>query len=177
MVQHRLRIGRTFEPFTNQSMKIFATYHATRLWRGVGSFLSTAMVASALHAAAADPRQPAADLQTNPALTAEEFAKTAANSGMKEVSLAKMAKERADETNVKSFAQRIERDHSQANQKLKQIAQSKGIQLPAEKKEFDSAEHHDSDSHHSPAEAEDHQEMERLKNASGDEFACLCNTW
>ena len=60
-----------------------------------------------------------------------EFIKNAAKGGMAEVELAKIAQERASSPEVKQFAQKMEHDHSQANEKLRSLAQAKGVTLPS----------------------------------------------
>jgi putative membrane protein len=61
-----------------------------------------------------------------------EFILDAAKGGMAEVELGKLAAQRAQNDEVKKFAQRMVDDHSKANDQLKQIAQSKSIKLPEE---------------------------------------------
>jgi putative membrane protein len=63
--------------------------------------------------------------------SSEAFAKTAAQSSMKEVELGKLAATRASDKKVKEFAQRMVADHSKANAELRGIAKSKNILLPA----------------------------------------------
>lgn len=58
------------------------------------------------------------------------FMKKAAQGGMAEVELGKLASERASSPDVKKFAQRMVDDHSKANDELKQVASSKNITLP-----------------------------------------------
>jgi len=58
------------------------------------------------------------------------FVKKAADGGMAEVSLAKLAQEKASSADVKSFAAKLEKDHSQANDELKELASKKSITLP-----------------------------------------------
>jgi putative membrane protein len=60
-----------------------------------------------------------------------EFIEDAAKGGMAEVELAKIAQERASSPEVKQFAQKMEHDHSQANQKLRELAQEKGVTMPS----------------------------------------------
>src|SRR4051812_35854329 len=61
-----------------------------------------------------------------------DFILDAAKGGMAEVELGKLAAQRAQNDEVKKFAQRMVDDHSKANEELKQIAQSKSIKLPEE---------------------------------------------
>ena len=58
------------------------------------------------------------------------FVKKAADGGMAEVKIAQLAKEKAEHADVKAFADKLERDHTQANTELKSLASSKQITLP-----------------------------------------------
>ena len=60
----------------------------------------------------------------------QHFFKEAAQGGMAEVALGQMAAERATNTDVKKFGQRMVQDHGKANQELKTLAASKGVTLP-----------------------------------------------
>ena len=60
-----------------------------------------------------------------------EFARKAAEGGLKEVRLGELAQQAAAEE-VKQFGQRMVEDHGRANEELKQIAEQKGIELPQE---------------------------------------------
>jgi putative membrane protein len=60
----------------------------------------------------------------------EDFAKAAAESGMAEVELAKLAT-KSTNTEIKALADRLVTDHGKANDELKTIAAKKGILLPA----------------------------------------------
>jgi putative membrane protein len=58
------------------------------------------------------------------------FIKNAAQGGMLEVELGKLAQDKAASEKVKEFGKRMEQDHSKANNELKKIAADKGVQLP-----------------------------------------------
>jgi len=58
------------------------------------------------------------------------FMKKAADGGMAEVELGKLATEKASSPDVKSFGQRMVDDHSKANDQLKQLAAQKQVELP-----------------------------------------------
>ncbi len=60
-----------------------------------------------------------------------EFAVEAANGGMAEVALSKIAEEKATDPKVKEFAAQMITDHSKANDELKTLAASKNITLPS----------------------------------------------
>jgi len=59
-----------------------------------------------------------------------EFLVRAANSGMAEVQLAKIAQQKASLTDVKSFAAMLEKDHSAANSQVKSFASQRNVALP-----------------------------------------------
>lgn len=58
------------------------------------------------------------------------FVKEAASGGMMEVELGNMAQQMGASERVKSFGAMMVRDHTQANNELKAIAQAKGLMLP-----------------------------------------------
>jgi putative membrane protein len=60
------------------------------------------------------------------------FVKVAANGGMMEVQLGKIAQERASKPEVKEFGRRMQTDHSKANDELKKIAAKKDIKVPTQ---------------------------------------------
>jgi putative membrane protein len=71
-----------------------------------------------------------------------KFMEKAAQGGMVEVQLGKLAAEKANAPEVKQFGQRMVDDHSKANDELKQLASQKGVTLPTEmdkssQKEYD----------------------------------------
>jgi putative membrane protein len=59
-----------------------------------------------------------------------DFATKAAQGGMAEVELGKLATQRAGNDKVKQFGQRMVDDHSKANNELKTVAGNKGVALP-----------------------------------------------
>jgi putative membrane protein len=60
------------------------------------------------------------------------FIKGAAEGGMAEVELGQLASEKASNGEVKKFGQRMVEDHQKANDRLKEIAAKKGVDLPTE---------------------------------------------
>lgn len=81
-----------------------------------------------------------------------KFVMDAAQGGMAEVELGRLATERAANADVKAFARRMIDDHTAANEKLKQVARDKSVTLPTEL----SAEHK--------------QHRDKLAKATGAEF-------
>ncbi|MGH6921493.1 MAG: DUF4142 domain-containing protein, partial [Geminicoccaceae bacterium] len=61
-----------------------------------------------------------------------DFATEAAQGGLMEVRLGELAQQQAKAAAVKDFGQRMVQDHGEANDKLTQIAEQKGIELPQE---------------------------------------------
>jgi putative membrane protein len=59
------------------------------------------------------------------------FMQEAADGGLAEVELGQLAADKAGNPDVKQFGERMVKDHSQANDKLKQLAARKGVTLPA----------------------------------------------
>ncbi|WP_291910405.1 DUF4142 domain-containing protein [Chitinophaga sp. CB10] len=60
-----------------------------------------------------------------------EFAVKAANGGLLEVAMGKLAQEKATNPRVKEFGNMMVNDHTKANDELKALATSKNITLPA----------------------------------------------
>ncbi len=59
------------------------------------------------------------------------FMKKAATGGMMEVAMGRLAEQKAQSEDVKSFGKRMVTDHSKANDELKKIAAQKNVKLPA----------------------------------------------
>jgi putative membrane protein len=60
-----------------------------------------------------------------------KFFRDAAEGGMAEVAMGNMAQQKAQSPSVKDFGAQMVKDHSAANEKLKALAKSKNITLPA----------------------------------------------
>lgn len=81
-----------------------------------------------------------------------DFAKKAAQGGLMEVELGKLASDKASSQDVKKFGQRMVDDHSKANSQLKQVAEKKKLDLPSQL-------------------SDEHKQMkERLSGLSGEQF-------
>ena len=63
---------------------------------------------------------------------ARTFVHEAAIGGMTEVKLGNLAQQQASNAQVKQFGARMVKDHSKANDELKQLASRKGIEVPAD---------------------------------------------
>lgn len=76
----------------------------------------------------------ASGAETDKAMTAgatpETFVNMAAQDGMAEVGLAKLALKKSSNNDVKQFAQKMQQDHEQADEQLSSIAKSKGLKVP-----------------------------------------------
>src|SRR5258705_3878763 len=71
-----------------------------------------------------------------------KFVEEAAQGGMAEVELGKLAEQHAMSDQVKQFGRKMATDHQKANEQLKKIAAAKGINRPADmssgdRREFD----------------------------------------
>jgi putative membrane protein len=82
----------------------------------------------------------------------QKFVTQAASGGMMEVQLGELAGSKAQAPEVKDFGARMVKDHGQANDELKAIAQKKNLTLPTE------------------LEAKHRQVVEKLQKASGADF-------
>jgi len=62
----------------------------------------------------------------------KDFMMKAAQGGMAEVMMGQMASSKGTSADVKNFGNRMVSDHGKANDELKQLAQNKGVTLPAD---------------------------------------------
>jgi putative membrane protein len=62
------------------------------------------------------------------------FMRKAAKGGMMEVAMGKLAEEKGQSEDVKSFGKRMVTDHGKANDELKKIAAQKNVTLPAKER-------------------------------------------
>jgi len=102
---------------------------ASRYLLGILVAVSLAFPAAAK--AQSDPQGPsesAGSAQLSPA--DRKFVQEAAIGGMLEIELGRLAVEKAVSAPVRQFGQRMVNDHSQGNEQLRSIAQTKGIALP-----------------------------------------------
>jgi putative membrane protein len=100
-----------------------------------GSF-NTVVMASALLAAplgaatvAFEQEPPSARATAAVEAADAEFITRAAEGGMKEVEVGKLAQARASDSNVKAFAGRMVKDHGTSNDELMSLAKKKGVTL------------------------------------------------
>lgn len=105
----------------------------------------------------------------------EKFVTDAAKGGMMEVHMGKLGVQKAQNDQVKQYAQRLIDDHTKANAELKQLASQKGIALPEESKvagvdakETERSKVRDLLGGNSDHKA--HADMKRLEGLSGTDF-------
>jgi putative membrane protein len=72
----------------------------------------------------------------------KKFVEEAGNGGLAEVQFGQLAEQKAQNADVKQFGQRMVTDHSKVNDKLKQVASQKNVNLPtalegSERREYD----------------------------------------
>lgn len=111
------------------------------MWRKVINFAAPVCVVA-----------PLLILACSSAKDSNKFASNAAQGGMAEVELGRLATQRAGDPSVREFGARMVADHTRANSELKSIAAKKGIQLPAD------------------LTSDQKSEMDKLSKMSGAEF-------
>jgi putative membrane protein len=90
--------------------------------------LTLAITIAGLLGSAASAQQNSANRMTQEADSS--FATKAAQGGIAEVELGKLATEHASNDSVKRFAEQMVDDHTKANDELKTLAAGKGMNLP-----------------------------------------------
>jgi putative membrane protein len=104
--------------------------------------LITVAVSAAPLYAAGQASQPKGESMPKAHPAADQtFVKKAAEGGMAEVQLGKLAVDKASSPEVKQFGQKMVDDHGKANDQLKSLAQSKNITLPSDLSAKDKALH------------------------------------
>jgi len=106
------------------------------LFAGIAALAMFAAPASA--GARAQTHEPAAAKQSS---TDQTFVKKAAEGGMAEVELGKLAADKGASSEVKQFGQKMVDDHGKANDQLKSLARTKNITLPSDLSPKDKALH------------------------------------
>jgi putative membrane protein len=86
---------------------------------------------------------PAAQQGQQDQITAEdrEFLTTAIQAGMAEVQLSQLALEKTQDEQVRGFAERMVQDHTAANERLMNLAETAGMMPPTEMDQRHQAEH------------------------------------
>ena len=127
----------------------------------VKHFFATALMVGAVASYSVAQQTDSLSASTGNATTTEQnavsnetqtFMEKAATSGMLEVKLGELAREKANAAEVKDFGEQMVTDHSEANDKLKALAQEKSVTLP------------------NALTAKQQNEVDRLSKLSGDEF-------
>lgn len=98
------------------------------------SMLMVGMLSMAAQQDSASSGSASSSMKGSSGLSASDkkFIKEAAEGGMAEVELGQLATEKASSDKVKKFGERMVDDHGKANDQLKQLAASKGVDLPSE---------------------------------------------
>ena len=100
------------------------------MWRKILNFAASIFVAT-----------PLLILACSSAKDSSKFATNAAQGGMAEVELGKLAQQKAASDQVKQFGKKMADDHAKANEELKKIASNKGVNLPTDLSSSDRREY------------------------------------
>jgi putative membrane protein len=103
---------------------------AKRALRTLVLLLLVGLVSAPAGAAATQTRSQQANGTQELSRQDRRFMRQAAQAGLFEVRKSQLALARSDNRHVRRFAAQIIRDHTKANQELKQLAASKGVRLP-----------------------------------------------
>lgn len=99
--------------------------------------VSAVGLCTALNAQSSTPTTSASSSSTELKHSDRAFFEKAAKSGMKEVEISQSTLDHLSNPQVKSFAQMMVSDHSQANQELMALAAKKGVTLPSKELKYD----------------------------------------
>ena len=116
------------------------------------AIFGSSLLLSILGFAQAGGTSPAMPSTQKPTTVDRTFMEKAAQGGMAEVALGKLAEQNGQSQGVKDFGKRMVNDHSKANDQLQQIASRQGVTLPTEMS------------------AQDHATQERLSQLHGEAF-------
>jgi len=109
----------------------------------------------------------------------EQFIRKAAMGGHMEVEMGQLGQQKGQSSEVKNLGSTLVRDHTQANQKLEQLASSRNITLDKSWSDSGHADNTSSDktlsstdrsAEHGKEHASHHQELDKLRSQSGAEF-------
>jgi putative membrane protein len=114
---------------------LMMTLAAAWMIQGCGGAKTSTDKADSANTAKADSSKMSDSSAVSPAITVTkddaEFAVKAADGGMAEVALAKLAQTKATSAKVREFADMMVTDHGKANDELTALAKAKNITLPA----------------------------------------------
>ena len=174
MLTCELAVGLPF-PLLGEEIRMKLHNHILMTFLAVGCGMSTGFAQTPASTPADSQSQPARTSTSHPEHTAtdkasstakhaaeeaesmvgksdKEFLTKAAQGGMMEVQLAQMAQQKAVTQEVKDFGKKLEQDHTKANEKLKEIAKERNVDLPSD------------------IGAEQQSHVSKLSNLSGAEF-------
>ena len=98
--------------------------------RNIFRMSALAAVLASLGMAVGAPAQAASAVTTRWSHDDTRFARNAIEAGLEEIATAKLAQDKAQDPEVKAFAERMIQDHSQANERLQMLAAQDDVNLP-----------------------------------------------
>src|SRR3954467_5145800 len=116
------------------------TSSSTSYTGGTGSSASEQTGQSSSTTSASQSSQTSSSSQLSQ--TDQQFIKEAAQGGMAEVQMGRLAAKKAQSDAVKQLGQKLVQDHSKANQELKKLASQKGVTLSTDLGEHKTALDH-----------------------------------
>jgi putative membrane protein len=113
---------------------------------------------------------PAAAALAANSMSDKDFVEEAAQGGMAEVELGRLAAQKGSSGQVKTFGQQMVSDHERANQKLMMIASGKGLKVPTDtdamhkmaKKRMEGMSGAEFDTQYLKSQVADHEKMVKL---------------